>query len=144
MSTYRTENVGAVPTHDILDDVQSHDRVDRVLQSIYYSRKCQFFYIGLLLACTVLIILTIVDGFKIAGSPAFICVELLLNLVITIDFVARIKLQGFKTYLNQSVWNKLDLIIVAGCNTLFLVSVIDDVTFGEISDELLLVFWSVG
>jgi len=86
---------------------------------------------------------TIVDGFKIAESPTFITVEVLLNLTITIDFAARVRMAGFIPYLKKSIWNKLDLLIVIGCNLLFIVSLIAHVTFGEISEELLLVFWSI-
>jgi len=120
------------------------DQYVQYLQTVYYSRKCQYFYIGLLATCCVLIITTIIDGFKIAESPTFIVVELLLNLTITIDFAARVKMEGFKKYLFKSWWNKLDYLIVIGCNLLFLISVIDNVTFGEISEEGLLVFWSIG
>jgi len=119
------------------------DRVDQFLQSMYYSRKCQYFYIGLLCACCLLIITTIFDGFKIADSPMFIVVELVLNLTITVDFYFRVRMHGFKLYMQQSVWNKLDFIIVCGCNSLFLLSLAAQVSIGEISEELLLVFWSI-
>ena len=111
---------------------------------MYYSRYCQYFYIGLLLSCGILIVTTIVDGFKIADSPFFIAVELLLNVTITIDFAARVRMAGFKPYLKKSLWNKLDFLIVVGCDFLFMFSIIFRAAAGEISEELLLTFWAVG
>lgn len=90
-----------------------------------------------------LIVVTIIDGFKIAESKMFITVELLLNLTITVDFLLRVKMAGFKSYLRKSLWNKLDFVIVLGCNLLFVVSIIAQVSYGEISEELLLVFWAI-
>jgi hypothetical protein len=91
----------------------------------------------------VLILVTIVDGFKIADSSMFIIVELLLNITITVDFLLRVKMAGFRTYLKKSFWNKLDFVIVIGCNLLFLGSVLSHESYGEISEEALLVFWSI-
>jgi len=93
----------------------------------------------------VLILVTAIDGFVIADSSLFILIELMLNLTVTGDLALRIKINGFKKYMRQNrVWNKLDLIIVSGCNLLFLISIFNNITLGEISDELLLLFWLVG
>ena len=111
---------------------------------MYYSQKCQYFYIGLLVTCCILILITIIDGFKIAKSPMFIVSELLLNLIISIDFGFRVKMAGLKNYLMRNkIWNKLDFVIVVACNILFIFSILNHVTFGEISEEFLLVAWSV-
>ena len=110
---------------------------------MYFSRKCQFFYVGLLLFCFILVVVTIIDGFKIADSKMFIIVELLLNLTITVDFGLRVKMTGFKNYLKNRFWNKLDFIIVIGCNLLFIGSVLANVSYGEISEEALLISWSI-
>ena len=67
----------------------------------------------------------------------------MLNFTISIDFYFRVRMAGFKPYLKKSIWNKLDFVIVCGCNTLFLISIASSITFGEISEELLLVFWSI-
>lgn len=66
-----------------------------------------------------------------------------MNLIITVDFLFRVKMTGFKKYLTKSFWNKLDFVIVIGCNLLFISSVISHNAFGEISEEGLLVFWSI-
>jgi len=84
-----------------------------------------------------------VDGFVVADSPTFIIVELLLNVTITLDFLARVKLEGFRKYLKKSNWNKLDFSICFGCNLLFVVSLVSHAIFEEMSEELLLVFWSI-
>ncbi len=72
----------------------------------------------------ILLIIAVVDGFKVADSPAFICVELLLNVTISFDFYFRIRMVGFNNYMRNSIWNKLEVIIVVGCNLLFIVSMI--------------------
>ena len=90
-----------------------------------------------------LIVITIVDGFKIAQSPVFIAVELILNITISIDLLFRVRMQGCKKYFQKSGWNKLDLFIVLGCNILFIISLLSHITAEEISEELLLVAWSV-
>lgn len=87
---------------------------------------------------------TIIDGFKIANSPTFIAVELLLNITISVDFGFRIRMAGFKKYMKKSNWNKLDFAIVFGCNLLFLITMISSSTQSEeISEELLLIVWSI-
>ena len=78
----------------------------------------------LLLVCFVLIIISIFDGFKIAHSPIFIVVEFLLCLTISIDFALKTRMVGFSKYMRMNWWNKLDFLIVVGCNILFIVSII--------------------
>lgn len=91
-----------------------------------------------------LIVATIINGFKIAESPLFICVELLLNITISIDFGCRVRMIGFKKYMGQNkCWNKLDFVIVVCCNMLFILSLVFHSGSGEISEELLLVGWSI-
>mgnify|MGYP000303318454 CR=1 FL=1 len=71
----------------------------------------------------------------VADSPTFIIVELLLNVTITLDFLARVKLEGFRKYLRKSNWNKLDFSICFGCNLLFVVSLVSHAIFEEMKDE---------
>jgi hypothetical protein len=116
-----------------------------LLWQLYQSPKCHWFYIGLLSFGLLLVLITIVDGFKIADSPMFIALELLLNFTVTADLALRIKLNGFRGFLEQQrCWNTLDLVIVVGCNLLFIVSLVNNVRVGELSDEVLLLFWIVG
>lgn len=119
------------------------DPLEQVLHQIYNSRYIQYFYIGLLITCCLLIITTIIDGFKIAESTTFIIIELFLNLTISADFAARVRMAGFSAYLRKSFWNKLDFLIVFSCLFLFIFSLLSQVTFNEISEELLLVAWSI-
>ena len=81
-------------TNELLN-VGGTGEFDRLLQQIYYSPKCQYFYIGLLAMGCLLIVATIINGFKIAESPLFICVELLLNITISVDFGCRVRMIGF-------------------------------------------------
>ena len=90
-----------------------------------------------------LILTTIIDGFKVAESPTFICVELLLNVLISLDLAGRVRMVGFKLYMSRSWWNKFDLGIVIGCNLLFIISLLSHVSFEYISEEILLVAWSI-
>ena len=83
-----------------------------------------------------------VDGFKACDSAFFIAVELMLNILIIIDLTCRVRMVGFKKYLRKNWWNKLDFFMVLGCNTLFVVSIIYKYHVEEISEELLLTFWS--
>ena len=121
----------------------SHSKFDQLLHHVYYSPQCQYFYIGLLVIGVSLIIITVVDGFKIAESPAFVAVELILNVTISMDLLCRVRLQGCKKYFKRSGWNKLDLFIVLGCNALFIISLLQHISAEEISEELLLVAWSI-
>ena len=71
-----------------------------------------------------LLLIAIIDGFKVADSPAFISVELLLNVTISLDFYFRVRMIGFVNYMKNSIWNKLEVLIVVGCNVLFIVSLL--------------------
>jgi len=80
----------------------------------------------------------------VAESPTFIFIEFLLNAMISGDLGLRVKMYGFKNYLNKNkIWNKLDVLIVFLCNVLFLLSIVFHVAFVEIDEELLLVAWSI-
>ena len=68
----------------------SHSKFDQLLHHVYYSPQCQYFYIGLLVIGVSLIVITIVDGFKIAESPSFVAVELVLNVTISVDLLCRL------------------------------------------------------
>ena len=53
-------------------------------------------------------------------------------------------MQGFKKYLRNSQWNKLDFFIVVSCNIIFLTSICFRATvYEEISEEVLLIAWSI-
>jgi len=99
-----------------------------------------------------LILVTIIDGFKVADSALFIALELILNILITGDFCCRLKLAGFRKYFisnagNYRWWNFFDLFVVITCNLLFLVSVSMKSSkvfgFSEGFEEAVLVLWAV-
>jgi hypothetical protein len=94
---------------------------------------------------------TIVDGFMIAKSFLFIALESIVNLLITLDFVCRIKLVGTsKFFRNQGKlrwFNIFDTFVVISCNLLFILAVTAGNTTlyyaDETIEEILLVVWSV-
>jgi len=76
----------------------TEDQLSLILQQIYYSKNCKFFYIGLLIISLLLIIVLIIDGFQVTESPLFICLEFLLNSLVTVDLGFRIKLTGLRKF----------------------------------------------
>ena len=123
-----------------------------LLQQIYYSPRCSYFYITLLALSFLLILVTIVDGFQVADSPLFISLELVLNLCVGVDFACRLKLaRGRSYFVNQSgirYWNVFDAFVVVVCNVLFAFSLVAKQASGaknaeEGTEEALLVLWAV-
>ena len=45
-----------------------------------------------------LILITIIDGFKVTKSALFIAIEALLNILITVDFSLRLRLVGSRAF----------------------------------------------
>lgn len=101
----------------------------------------------------VLILVTIFDGFQVADSPLFISLELILNLMIGIDFFCRLKLVGCRKYFRNPAtnhlqwWNLFDAIVVTICILLFAVTLFAKTGaikgFEEAAEETLLVMWSI-
>ena len=120
---------------------------------MYYSEKCSWFYVALLVFCVCLILLTIIDGFAVAESPLFICIEFLMNLLIGIDFGFRIKLVGCSKYIRDPTtgklrcWNIFDGLVVVFCNLVFLTSLFSHTGlvkgFEESFEEALIVIWCI-
>ena len=100
-----------------------------------------------------LIVVTIVDGFKVAKTPWFIALEFLLNFLITVDFVLRLKMIGCDRYFRNSSsghlrwWHIFDATVVVLCLLLFAVMAFAHSGavkgFGEAAEEVLLVIWSI-
>ena len=120
---------------------------------MYYSEKCSWFYIGLLVLSFGLILVTIFDGFQVAESPMFIILEFVLNLLIGIDFACRIKLVGCSKYVRDPNtrrlrwWNIFDGVVVIVCNSVFAVSLFSKTGavkgFEEAGEEGLIVMWCI-
>ena len=68
---------------------------------MYYSEKCSWFYICLLILGFGLILMTVIDGFQVAESALFIILELFLNILIGFDLGFRVKLVGFVKYIKD-------------------------------------------
>lgn len=69
-------------------------------------------------------------------------VELLLNISITVDLCLRIRMQGCKNFIKKDCWNKLDFGIVCTCILLYMISLVNEVAVGQMSEEILLVAWA--
>lgn len=86
-----------------------------------------------------LVIVTVFKGFTVEENPLFVLTESVLNFVIIVDFVCRIRLVGFRRFFlgQQSaqtvgnlvqgdgrskirLWNWVDAIVVLGSFVLFL------------------------
>ena len=101
----------------------------------------------------VLIIVTILDGFKVADSPMFIFLELLLNVMIGVDFACRVKLVGCERYFRDPQsgsirkWNVFDALVVIFCNMVFFTTLITKKSpmkgFEQGMEEFLIVAWCV-
>eukprot|EP00347_Sterkiella_histriomuscorum_P008615 403344418 len=132
-------------TRALLDVEQS--RFEIYLQRLYLSPNCQYFYLGLLVVSLILVIATLVQGFKVDQNFIFIFVEFLLNALILIDFIFRVKIMGVQRFFQGSLWNKFDVFVVLGCISLFILMLISKsgnlFIFEEISEEILLIVWSV-
>ena len=129
------------------------NRFNLFLQQVYYSEKCSWFYIGLLVLSFGLILVTIFDCFQVAESPMFIVLEFVLNLLIGIDFGCRIKLVGCHKYVRDPqtarirCWNIFDAVVVIFCNAVFAVSLLSKSGkikgFEEAGEEALIVMWCI-
>lgn len=74
-----------------------------------------------MLATLCLIAATVIKGFKIDEDPVFISVECIINMLILLDFVCRVRLVGMRRFLEGGFWNIFDCVVVVGCIFLFLV-----------------------
>ena len=128
------------------------NQLNILLQQLYFSNKCSYFYISLLVVSFILILVTIIDGFKIADSALCIILELILNVLITGDFICRLKLTGFRKYFKSNAghyrwWNFFDSFVVITCNLLFLISVALKSSkvfrLSEGAEQAVLVLWAV-
>jgi hypothetical protein len=77
-----------------------------------------------MLSSFALVIITLIEGFVVEETFAFIFTECLLNILILADFIARIKLTGLAKFIEGGLWNFFDAIVVVGCLIMFLIMVI--------------------
>ena len=102
----------------------------------------------MIVASVLLVIITLLKGMKIDENPMFIAFESFINFCILIDYFFRVYLAGFKRFFRgDSLWNIFDSVVVFGCVILFIVMLLSRagliLVFEEISEELLLILWSV-
>jgi hypothetical protein len=74
-----------------------------------------------MIASFALVMITIIEGYYVDEEPAFIFTECLINVLILCDFLARIKLSGFKKFIEGGCWNIFDCIVVTGCIGMFII-----------------------
>jgi hypothetical protein len=101
-----------------------------------------------MIASIILVIVTFIKGLNVDENPWFIAFESLINLFILIDYSARVYLSGFKRFFsNNRLWNIFDSVVVTGCILLFILMLLSRtgviLVFEELSEELLLIVWSV-
>ncbi|CDW76785.1 UNKNOWN [Stylonychia lemnae] len=142
---YQKFDPNSTQTRALLSVDQS--RLEIYLQRLYQSSRCQFFYLFLMIFSVLLVVFTLWRGFTIDQNPIFILSEILLNVMILVDFTFRVKLLGFKRFFSGGILNILDALVVSSCIVLFFIILVSKassmVLFEELSEELLLIVWSV-
>lgn len=78
-----------------------------------------------------LVVVTIIKGFKVEENPLFIFIESVLNIVLIADFLCRLRLIGCSRFFgpqtstqgsgSSRVWNWFDAIVVVGSFLMFLI-----------------------
>jgi hypothetical protein len=67
--------------------------------------------------------------------------------VVLVDFICRVRLLGLRRFFEGDLWNLLYAFVVLGCILLFALMMISRslsmIFFEEVSEEILLVAWSV-
>lgn len=97
---------------------------------------------------------TVFKGFKIDENPLFLIVESILNFMIVLDFICRVKITGFQRFFFGSgrLWNCLDAFFVASSLIIFIVILASNSTterpdgqhyLSDASEIAMLVFWSL-
>lgn len=69
-----------------------------MLQRMYYSPKCHYYYIMLMIFSILLVVITAIFGFTVDKNPFFILMESILNILIVVDYIFRIRMLGLKKY----------------------------------------------
>ena len=95
-----------------------------MLQSVYFNKKCNLFYICLLVVCSVLIVTTIVEGASVTDNQWFVFTEACVNSLVTIDYGCRVYMAGLRKFFYNNIgkprmWNWFDTCVVFICNLMF-------------------------
>ena len=90
------------------------------LQHVYFHKRFNLFYYAVLVLSLLLILVTIIDGFKVADSWMFISLEVIINLMITGDFACRVKMAGCKKFFKSNHEHRWWFSVVAGPLQIFL------------------------
>jgi len=68
------------------------------LQRLYASPRCHYFYLLVMVTTLFLVVVTVFKGFSVEENPLFVLTESVLNFVIIVDFVCRIRLVGLRRF----------------------------------------------
>ena len=98
--------------------------LDILIQRIYYNPNSRFIYMGLLGVTMFLILVTLYKGLTVEENPLFELSECLINLIILVDFIFRMRLQGVTRLVQMSFYNILDGIVVLSCVVLFILLIL--------------------
>ena len=95
----------------ISNDLTNPNAFDITMNSIYFSQKCVYFYI-ILLVSSIIVFIFLVYFFLTDNSKRLsvylIIMEGILNVILVLDIIFRIKVFGFYRFLRT---NKIDIII---------------------------------
>lgn len=102
----------------------------------------------MMMASVFLVVITFVKGMRVDENPLFIAFESFINICILVDYFIRVYIAGFKRFFrSSSLWNIFDSVVVLGCVILFFIMLLSKtgviLVFEEISEELLLIVWSI-
>jgi hypothetical protein len=103
------------------------------------------------------VIITLFKGFKVNENPLFILIESVLNFLILVDFLFRIKLIGLRKFFagagsTSRLWNWLDAVVVLTSVLMFLIILLShsiikresgDDYLSQASEIALLVIWAL-
>jgi len=100
----------------------------------------------LLASSLTLVILTLVKGVKVDENPLFQLSECFINMIILVDFLCRMRLQGIDKISKLGFYNILDATVVISCILLFGLLILSQSGHArileEISEEIFLIVWS--
>jgi hypothetical protein len=71
----------------------------------------------------ILVLVTVFKGFKIDENPLFLIVESILNFMIVLDFICRVKIAGLQRFFMGTgrLWNCLDAFFVTSSLLIFII-----------------------
>ncbi len=102
----------------------------------------------MMITAILLVFTTLIMGLNVDQSPYFLFIECLINLLILVDFLCRVRLLGVRRFFKEGGWwNIFDAVVVGATVILYGLMMLSKsgalLILEEISEEILLVAWSV-